>query len=276
MKGKTHNLIITYSHKLIFCVTILFFSLSLPQTSLWSQELPEVFEDDLSLTDGDIFTDFSEDIESSQVLEDERYYRYGRFFSVSFSVGFTEFTGNRGKEYENEPPTYGLSITYFFDFQNAFVLGFGFSKHNFFVGYRSRAFANFDLGLVEVNMFRSFFGFRHYIDTADLGTALTYANPYMAIRGEYWYQTNKFIDQTSVADQRGGGFGVGLGGGFEFPIKLKESYLGVEILYHQVNFFDSDTLDYRPSSAEEAAGETGIENLRGDVITLMISYVLSW
>ena len=56
----------------------------------------DMVDDDVSVG-SDIFNDFSEDLESSQVLEDERYYRYGRFFSVNLGTGVTNFTGKRGR-----------------------------------------------------------------------------------------------------------------------------------------------------------------------------------
>ena len=52
-------------------------------------------EDDFNVG-GDIFSDFNEDLESSQVMEDERFYRYSRFFSLNLGLGVTSFTGNRG------------------------------------------------------------------------------------------------------------------------------------------------------------------------------------
>lgn len=81
---------------------------------------------------GDIFNDFNEDIEATKVLEDERFYRYGRFFSFELSFGLTTFDGNRGTAYENEPPTYGIGLHYFLNFNTSIGLGFSSSKHHFF------------------------------------------------------------------------------------------------------------------------------------------------
>lgn len=231
-----------------------------------------VLEDDLNVG-GDIFTDFNEDLQDSQVLEDERFYRYGRFYSVNFSAGMTTFTGNRGTAYLREPPSFGLSLTYFMDFETAFVLGMAYSKHSMIIdGPVEDAVRDGGFGLIEINMFRVFFGFRYYIDTYDLGTAITWANPYLIGRMEYWYQTNKFVDDNTLADSSGGAFGVAGGFGLEFPVKIKESYIGVEALYHSVNFFDQYTTSYRPVDGSDA----GYENLEGDVITFMVSYVLSF
>ena len=88
-----------------------------------SDQIMQELEDDTTLNGGDIFSDFNEDLESSQVLEDERFYRYGRFFSVNLGGGITTFTGNRGQAYEDNHPTFHLSTNYFLDFQKAIVAG---------------------------------------------------------------------------------------------------------------------------------------------------------
>ena len=49
-------------------------------------------DDDIELG-GDIFSDFSEDITEKEMAEDERFYRYGRFFSFEVGFGGTFFDG---------------------------------------------------------------------------------------------------------------------------------------------------------------------------------------
>lgn len=223
---------------------------------------------------GDIFSDFNEDIEAAQILEDERFYRYGRFFSFIASLGVTSFDGNRGRAYEDEHPSYGLSLLYFKDFQNAMGLGLEFSKHNFFLPDATRGVGDQEngFGFIEVSMLRVFFSYRYYVNTSNLGTALTYSNPYFIGRLEYWYTTNKFIDQEGVVpDDSGGGLGFGLGFGLEFPIKIKESYLGLEFLYHTVNFHDKFTNKY-----ESRDGGIGFDDLTGDGYSTKLSYVFNW
>ena len=238
-------------------------------------------EDDVS-GGGDIFSDFNEDLESAQVLEDERFYRYGRFFSVNLGGGFTTFTGNRGKAYEDNNPTFHLSVNYFLDFQKSITLGVEYSKHTMIldtVVNKDQDIGN--LGAVTTDMTRAFVGYKYYIDTSDLGTAITYSNPYFIGRLEYWYQATKFIDHPDLEPEKGGGIGTGLGMGLEFPIELKASYIGVEALYHVVNFEDKDTQDYRQAIDRETGqpvdGSTfGYEDLTGNVLTLIITYNFTW
>ncbi len=236
-------------------------------------------DDDLNVG-GDIFSDFSEDIENAKVVEDERFYRYGRFFSFNASIGLTTFDGNRGIAYENQPPTFGVSFTFFKDFQTALGLGLEYSKHSMFLKDPVLGFPNAKNpdgtdaapGLVDVNMLRVFLSYRYYIETANLGTAITYSNPYFIGRMEYWYETNKYVDQTQLPKDTGGGLGFGLGFGLEFPVEIKESYIGLEFLVHTVNFPDKNTQKYAPKTA----GGYGFENLGGNAYSTMVSYIFNW
>lgn len=229
-------------------------------------------EDDEFEVGGDIFSDFSEDVEQSHIMEDERFYRYGRFFSFQLGLGTTTFTGNRGLAYEDQDPSFNFGVSYFINFRNAVTMGIEYSQHSMFVDYKTILNDTNALGNIQVRMLRSFFGYRYYFDTSDLGTAITWSNPYLTCRMEYWYQKNKFMDVDNIESLTGGGIGTSFGGGLEFPVQIKESYIGLEGLYHSVNFFDKYTADYQSSDGNQG----GYEDLSGGVISVMVSYVLSW
>lgn len=266
---------------------LIFILLSAP---LWgmAQSTDQIMQEiDDDLTPGaDIFSDFNEDLESAQVLEDERFYRYGRFFSVNVGGGFTTFTGNRGLAYTDNPPTFHLSMNYFLDFQKAITLGIEYSKHTMVLDTVVSGFSNLGpLGAVVTDMMRVFVGYKYYIDTTDLGTAITYSNPHFIGRLEYWYQTSDFIDQPTLPKDKGGGIGTGIGFGLEFPVELKQSYISVEALYHVVNFYDKYTQNYRqafqPSPPAQpntpVQGSTyGYDDLRGNVMSLVVTYNFTW
>ncbi len=263
--------------KLILSLSLLLSLGSTIPTIAFAQEAAnDIFsadDDDLNIG-GDIFTDFNEDIENAKVVEDERFYRYGRFFSFNASLGLTTFDGNRGIAYQNQPPSFGLSFTFFKDFQTALGLGLEFSKHSMFLKDPVLGFPNATTapGLVDVSMLRVFFSYRYYIETANLGTAITYSNPYLIGRMEYWYETNRYTDQSQLPRDIGGGLGFGLGFGLEFPIELKESYIGLEFLIHAVNFPDKNTQKYAPKNP----GGYGFDNLSGNAYSTMVSYVFNW
>lgn len=257
-----------------FFVFLLLFSIATPHTILAQDTPEEMMDDDLTI-DGDIFNDFNEDLEATQVLEDERFYRYGRFFQAMLGLGLTTFSGNRGIAYEDNNPTFHLSVAFFLGFQSALTLGLEYSKHTMFLDTKTNVYRDEIVGAVETNFLRPFIGFRYYLDTTDLGTAITYSNPHFIARFEYWYQTNKFIDRPTIEDQDGGGIGLGVGVGLEFPLELKVSYISVEFLVHQVNYFDKFTQDYRQDPSLEGS-DFGYDDLAGNAFSLMITYNFTW
>ena len=251
------------------CLTLSF------STSTWAQfdsQIQEEFKSDDLVLGSDIFDDFNEELEAESVLEDERFFNYGRFFTLNLGLGLTHFTGNRGLAYSNNPPTFNLGIMAFTDFQVSFLLGVSSSKHSMYFEDLVEKDPEAPLGVVEVNMFRSYVGFRYYIDTTDLNTALTYSNPYITMRFEYWYVNNTFIDRGEIDDDTGGGTGASFGGGLEFPIQLKRSYINYEFLVHTVNFHDRLTRDYQ----ETKNSSRGHNDLSGLGVSSMVSYVINW
>lgn len=267
--------------KNFFALLVLCFAL-LPLPALAQDAaFDEPMDDDIS-SEGDIFNDFNEDLEASQVLEDERFYRYGRFFQANVGVGLTTFTGNRGAAYEDNHPSFHFSTAFFLSFNSAITLGVEYSKHTMFVDTETVAYPDQRPGAVEATMLRPFVGFRYYIDTTDLGTALTYSNPHFIGRAEYWYQTIKFPEaEPDIVSQKGGGIGLAVGAGLEFPIELKKSYISIELLYHRVNFNDRFTQDYRAAENADGTltdpdGKGGVNDLRGDVISTMMTYNFTW
>jgi hypothetical protein len=187
-------------------------------------------------------------------------------------LGITAFDGNRGSLYTNDPPTFGLSVHYFSDFQSSWGVGFAFSKHSYFLNSPTVGFSD-GPGYVSVSMFRTYMSYRYYIDTSNLGTAITYSNPYFTTRLEYWYVTSKYEEPAiNEPDEKGGGIGIGIGGGLEFPIKLKESYINIELMIHDVAFHDKYTRKLSP----KPPATTGVDDLSGYAYTTTVGYVWSW
>lgn len=256
-----------------------------------SGDVFEQFNDDLSVS-SDIFSDYNDDLESSQVLEDERFYRYGRFFAVNLGVGVTTFTGNRGAAYFDQHPTFNFNFVYFFNFHTALVLGVAYSSHRMVLDSFTAGSKDANVGLVQTDMIRSYIGYRFYLDTKDLGTAITYSNPYFIGRFEYWFHRNKFLDEGStLEDQSLGGVGLAAGFGLEFPLELKKRYLNMEFLFHNVAFKDRYTSDYRRLTEQNCPTTSvppqctnsqiqnsvqGYNDLDGFVLTFMMNYTISW
>jgi len=89
---------------------------------------------------------------------------------------------------------------------------------------------------------------------------------------EYWYTTNEYKDLSEVPKDSGGGLGTALGFGLEFPIEIKESYIGLEFLFHSVAFYDKNTQNYAPQNP----GGYGFSDLGGNVYSTMVSYIFNW
>ena len=259
--------------KTVLTLFITLFCYWSPSTVKGQLEPMQIESDDLNLGGDDIFNDFKEDYEDTKVLEDENFYQYARFYNVALTIGHTMFDGNRGSAYVNEPPTFGLSLNYFIDFRTSMGIGWAYSQHHFFIDQAVNGYNPDPPGAIAVRCLRFFINYRHYLDTSNLGTAITYANPYLSLSMEYWYVTNRFIDQSQLDNEKGGGFGFGYGGGLEFPIKLKDTYLGIEFLIHSINFHDKYTQKYRPTLTGSGFG---YQNLAGLGYTTKISYIFGW
>ena len=262
----------------------LFLIVSLLPLLSWAQGVDALFpeeQNDINVG-GDIFENFNDDLEASQVMEDERFYRYSRFFGINLGLGITTFTDNRGVAYsKGNNLTYNFSLLYFMDFQNAFVIGIAYSKHIMILDTSTLSSRTENIGIVESNMLRPYMGLRYYLDTSDLGTALTYSNPYIVGRVEYWFQKVNFIERPNLDDENQDGLGSSVGVGLEFPIELKKSYINVEFLYHYVNFKDKYTSDYAAIPTDElrdgeVASKYGYEDLRGEVLTVVVNYHFSY
>jgi hypothetical protein len=276
--------------KNIFLIILLVIS-PLSNANLYNTtNVGEEWNSDLTVG-GDIFSDFNEDLEATKVMEDERFYRYGRFFTLNVGLGHTSFTGNRGVAYKDTySATMHLSLMYFLNFQSTFNIGIEYSSHTMFIDTYVSGSPNELIGAVDTNLLRPFVGFRYYMDTTDLGTAITYSNPYFTGRAEYWYQTNIYRENTNLSNESGGAIGTAVGLGLEFPMELKETYFNVEFLYHFVTFFDEFTTQYQQipigarcppnqSSCEqdtEQPSEYGYQDLYGDVMTITATYNFNW
>lgn len=257
---------------------ILFFFLI--SHSAWAQDA--TFDDgeaDFELG-GDIFNDYSEGIESTRIQERENFFNYSNFFSVDFNIGWTTFDGNRGQAFqENSSPGFGLGVNYYFESNVTFGTGFNYTQNYFTIdepvyGYPDPLALP---GNITVENWRYYGSLRYYIDTSNLGSALTFANPYLVGRLEYWDVTYKFKNQPIYPDQKGKGVGWGFGLGLQFPLKMKQYNIGVEFLVHSVDWSDKYTQAYAPIEKDgQPVSGYGYENLNGLAYDLFMGFNLAF
>jgi hypothetical protein len=177
----------------------------------------------------DPFSDYSEFDEASDEEADINFFRNGRFFTVGLAAGQRGFTGNFAKAYK-AAPTFGVLLTYFFDFRFAFTFGFLTGDHavefatdrTTYDGNVSFTYLNFDL--------------KYYLNTQNITRGLADLNPYVLGGFSQFYRT--YTISGSELSARDATMGVDLGGGLEVPMMRKKAFFGVQGVYHYVNFAD--------------------------------------
>ena len=186
---------------------------------------------------------------------DTMYFQYGRFFGVSLGAGYEAATGNRGLLYTPAFPRFDLKVHYWFDFQLAMNMGIFFASHSFEVGGATTAVKLIGYGI----------DLKYYFDVRNASAPLTFANPFL-IAGIG--AINKTITTAlASAPDTDSTLSVSFGGGFEFPIVYKKTYLILEGRYHTQNFTDSNSPDYQSK---------GISDLSGGFFTTMLHVLFTW
>ncbi len=196
----------------------------------------------------DPFIDYSEFDEASDEEADINFFRNGRFFTVGLAAGQRGFTGNFSKNYR-AAPTFGLLLTYFFDFRFAFTFGFLTGDHpvdfstnlKSYTGNVSFTYLNFDL--------------KYYLNTQNITRGLADMNPYMLGGFSQFYRTYTISGSSGFA--RDATMGVDIGAGVEIPLMRKKAFFGVQGAYHYVNFADEskDFIDNSERLTERISGD---------------------
>ena len=245
---------------------ILFFSLYsfalFSQDSMYGDEAAD-FE-----LGGDIFNDYSEGIESAKILERENFFNYSTFFSVDFFIGWTGWDGDRGQAFEtSSSPGFNIGANYYFESNVTFGLGIAYSQNFFTINQPVYGYPDPNAlpGTITVDNWRFFGNVRYYIDTSNLGPAITFSNPYFVGRFEYWGVDYKFKNQPMYPSQKGKGMGWALGMGLQFPLKMKQYNFGAEFLVHSVNWSDKYTQAYAPLPDGNGYGYSTLSGLAFDL-----------
>lgn len=182
----------------------------------------------------DPFTDYSEFDEASDEEADINFFRNGRFFTVGLLLGPRGFTENMAKVYSTAP-TFGLSLSYFFDLRLAFYLGLmsGDSSINFKTVSPTSTSYTGTLSLTSIN-----FGLKYYLSTQNVTRGLADLNPYVLGGFSQIYRTQSIPSLDAAG--RDSTMGVDFGTGLEVPLMRRKAYLGIQATYHYVNFPDEN------------------------------------
>jgi len=211
-------------------------------------------KEDTSLFDGSSpYLEYGDFNLNEEENEDTQYFQYGRFFGVSLGLGYQSATGNRGKLYNAALPRFDARIQYWFGFHLAGDLGVYFANHDFTDGT-----ANYDVKLIGYG-----FHLKYYFDVKNASAAISFANPFLM--GGLGAMSKSQSSVTSAAPDTDSSMSVDFGGGFEFPVVYKKTYLTVEALYHTQSFADTQETKY-----------SSVPNLNGGFFSLMTHFMFVW
>lgn len=215
-------------------------------------------QDDTQSDDNyDPFSDYSEFTEASTEEGDLNFFRNGRLLSIGLMAGVTGFTGGYSKLY-SIAPSFGATLTYFFDMQFAIQTGFKTSDHDFSFQDSLGANYNFKMRLFDINLYGKYF-----FNTQNMTRAFAEWNPFL-IGGVSFIQrshSNALVVRSSDSAQS-----FDFGGGVEYIYNKKRNYFGFMLLYQYTTFAGEGQL--LPDPALSGSGLTRYKQ-DGDPITLM-------
>ncbi|MNT36195.1 hypothetical protein D3C72_1722630 [compost metagenome] len=173
-------------------------------------------------------------------------------------AGYRGFTGNFAKTYDPNIG-FGLFLSYFFDLSLALQLGFQTGDHavNFTTtsGATQKSY-NGNVSLTSVN-----FDLKYYLNTQNVTRGLADLNPFILGGLGQFYRTYTIANIDGYS--RDSAMGVDIGAGVEIPLMRKKAYLGLQGVYHYVNFSDE-------SKSYVQGSEKLDENISGDMFDLSV------
>jgi hypothetical protein len=204
------------------------------------------------------WTEYGEFNEEDEEIADTRFFQTGRFFGVSVGGGFAGALGNRGLLWKGGFPSIDLKVHYWFDFNLALDLSYGQSSHFYEILSRNE----------RVDIKQNTFGasVKYYIPTQNLSSAIGFASPYLLL-GIASYSKVEFSSRTQATTQDSQA-GINAGGGLEFVIAHRKTYLTLEGRLHSVPYLDSNSSDFVLTNA--------IENLQGLHWNTSLAVLFTW
>lgn len=181
----------------------------------------------------DPFTDYSEFDEASEEEADINFFKNGRFFTSALTGGYRGFTDNMSTTY-GSGPTYGLLISYFFDLRLALSFGFMTGDHSVLI--KTSLNPSGYSGNVSLSMIN--FDLKYYLTTQNVTKGLADLNPY--ILGGFAQHYRTYTMSGIEGFSKDATMGVDAGLGLEIPLLRRKAFLGLQGVYHYVNFADEN------------------------------------
>lgn len=199
-------------------------------------------EDDFKVTP---YTNYGE-FDSEDEAEDTKFFQYGRFFGVSLGLGYEGGFGNRGALFTGGIPAVNFRVHYWFDFNFALTLGI-YSAHHQYVGSIANSGQD-NTTKHDWNLFAYGAELRYYVDTKDATAPVTFAGPFLMIGVGNYMESQSNSEDPGATPTKYSSLGLSFGGGLEFPLRPRKSYLNLEAKFISVNFNDSNVLVTVPSN----------------------------
>ena len=192
-------------------------------TSLAQSEMEDVY---------DPFADFSEFDESADQEADINFFKNGRLFNIGLLVGQRGYTENLARIYD---PGLGVGffITYFFDLRFALQFSYLSSQGS----YKVRSPSYQASGTAELTSFN--INFKYYFNTQNVTRGLAQLNPYVIFG---FSQNQRILSEAgnlNIGKDNAQGFDIGAG--MEIPLLRNKMFLGLQLIYHVINFKDEAT-----------------------------------
>lgn len=220
--------------KVISLVAIVLISLNHSQTLAQSDNLGLDHPTDLDEA-YDPFSDYSEVEQDAEEEADINFFKNGRFLTLGLQLGYRGFTDGMSRAYTPNL-LYGVQFSYFFDLNLAGALGFVLGDHP--VAFNAMA----GNGTIQetitgtVNIQQIDLNIKYYFNMQNVTRGLADLNPYMIFGVGHYIRTYNMDQSLSPNPDRI--FGFKLGGGIEVPMLRKQAFLGIQALYHLVQFPD--------------------------------------
>ena len=200
----------------------------------------------------DPFSDYSEFDEDSDEEADTYFFKHGRLLTVGILGGYKGFTGNLQSIY-SAGGCYGIYLSYFFDLRFSLELSFTTGSYPFTLTALNGVTAGGTVGFTNVGL-----DVKYYFNTQNVSKGLADYNPFIIGGLTDFFRTYTLASSTagSLSNATGSAFGLDIGAGIEVPVMRRKAYLGIQGVFHYVNFPDANTPIYIASQSQNATQTT--------------------
>lgn len=187
----------------------------------------------------DPFSDYNESEQSAEEEADINFFKNGRFLTLGLMLGYRGFTDGFSQGYA-PALSWGFQFSYFFDLQLATSLSYSTSDSGVdFFSYNDANFTSVSehyTGNVNIQTFD--LNVKYYFNTENVTRGLAELNPYVLGGVGQFTRTYNLSKELPLTPDRPIGFKVGAG--IEIPLMRHRAYLGLQALYHYVQFPDEN------------------------------------